>query len=453
MRYRARRVSLTRLLAAVAGCLLVAGCATWSHSFREVERRLVQEQYAEALQALERQGEAEREPLLYQLNKAMLLRMDGQYAASNDAFEQAKALIAEYSAVSLREEGATFIINDAASAYAGEEHEQVLVHLYEALNYLALGNRDSARVEALQVDLRLREQAERGGQDYVEGAFARYLTGMIYEDLGEWSDALIAYRKSYEAYLEYRERYSVAMPQSLKHALLRLTEHLGLTDEQRRYQEEFGIEQWTRQDAWRKQGELIFMLHNGLAPTKQEHVGSVLDPLSGHFYTIALPSYQPRVPLARAARVDVNGLAVDTEVYEDVQALATRTLEAKLPAITARAVARMVVKAQVAKAAREKARESRGDPLAAALLSFGMEVANVLTERADTRSWATLPKDIQLARIALPPGTYNVRVELLGFGLTTVGSFELRDIVIEAGRKTYVSRHMIASQAMQWRTP
>lgn len=454
MRCHARRVSLTRMLGAVAGCLLAAGCATWSHSFREVERHLAQEHYAEALQALERQGDATREPLLYQLNKAMLLRMAGQYAASNDAFEQAKVLIEKYSALSLREQGAAFIINDAASAYAGEEHEQVLVHLYEALNYLALGNRDSARVEALQVDLRLREQAERGGHDYVENAFARYLTGMIYEDLGEWSDALIAYRKSYEAYSEYRERYAVAMPQFLRHDLLRLTQHLGLTDEQRRYQEEFGIERWVKQDAWRSQGELVFMLHNGLAPTKQEHVGSVLDPVSGHFFVIALPSYQPRVPLVRAARVDVNGLAVDTEVYEDVQALAKRTLEVKLPAITARALARMVVKAQAAKAARQKASSSRGDDwLAAALLSLGVEVANVLTERADTRSWATLPNDIQLARIVLPPGTYNVRVGLLGFGTTTVGGFELRDIVIEAGRKTYVSRHMIASQAMQRRTP
>ena len=34
--------------------------------------------------------------------------------------------------------------------------------------------------------------------------------------------------------------------------------------------------------------------------------------------------------------------------------------------------------------------------------------------RADTRSWLTLPANIQMARLALPPGDYDVTVELLG---------------------------------------
>ncbi|HEX7043029.1 MAG TPA: hypothetical protein VF203_00305 [Burkholderiales bacterium] len=445
MRRRALRPPLVRMLGVMAGCLLAAGCATWTQSFREIERHLAAERYAEALEALERQGDADREPLLYQLNKGMLLHMAGRYAASNDAFEQAKRLIEHYSALSLREQGAMFVINDAASAYAGEEHEHVLVHLYAALNYLALGDRTGARVEALQVDLRLREQAARGGSDYVESAFARYLAGMIYEDLGEWSDALIAYRKSYEAYQRYRERYGIGIPEPLKHDLLRLTQYLGLRDEQRRYQEAFGIAEWTDHAAWRRQGELVFILHNGLAPTKQEQVAAVLDPTSGHYYAIALPYYRPSPPAIRAARLEVNGIAVETEVYEDVQALAKRTLDLKMPAITARALARMVVKARIAKAAREQARRSNDNSLAGLLLSLTTEVATVVTERADTRSWATLPSNIQLARIALPPGSYDVRVELRGSGSVSLGAFDLHDVAIEAGRKTYVSRHVVAA--------
>lgn len=435
-----------RRLALLAGCLWLAGCATWSNSFDEIERRLAQEQYAEALAVLERQGEAKREPLLYQMNKAMALRMAGDYQASNDAFEAAKVLMEKYSALSLREKTATFIINDAAEAYAGEEHEQVLVHLYEALNYIALADLDGARVEALQIDLKLREQAQRAGADYVEDPFARYLAGMIYEDRGEWSDALIAYRKSYEAYGKRRDNYGVAAPQALKNDLLRLTQYLGLTDEMRRYQQTFGVTRFTDQAAWRMQGELVFLLHNGLAPIKRERSTAVLDPPSGHFVRIAVPYYEQRVPIVRAARVVAGSATANTEMVADIQARALNTLDAKMPAITARALARAVVKAQLARAAREKARHNHDDAMAAALIGFGVEVANALTERADTRSWATLPHDIQLARLALPPGSYNIRIELLGFGGASVGAFDLPNVVIRPGRKTYLSRHSIASQ-------
>lgn len=455
LRYRrGRGTPSARTAGALAGCLLIAGCATWSDSFYEIERRLAREQYAEALHALERQSDARREPLLYQLNKAMVLRMAGDYAASNEAFEAAKTLVERYSAISLREQTARFIINDAADAYAGEEHEQVLVHLYGALNYIALGELDSARVEALQVDLRLRRQAERARDaGYVENALARYLTGMIYEDLGEWSDALIAYRKSYEAYRVYRERYGVAVPQALKHDLLRLTEHLGLADELRRYQGEFGIGRWTEHPAWREQGELVFLLHNGLAPIKREQSVTTLDPVSGHLVRISLPYYQARMPVVRGARLSAGGGAADTELYEDVSGLAMRTLEAKMPAITARAVARAVVKVQLARAARDSARRQQGDSALAAIIGLGVEIGNVLTERADTRSWATLPHDIQLARLALPPGRYDVKVQLLGPGGGAVGSFELHDVAVRPGRKTYISRHWIASHAAPRRTP
>lgn len=447
MRHRGRLLGAGAGIAGlVAGAGILAACATWSDSFYPIERRLLQQQYAEALQALERQGDARREPLLYQLNRAMVLRMAGDYAASNAAFERAKALMEKYAALSLREQAATFVINDAAEAYAGEEHERVLVHLYEALNYLALGDPDSARVEALQVDLRLRRQAQRAGREYVEMPFARYLTGMIYEDLGEWSDALIGYRKSYEAYLAYRDRYGLGVPEALKHDLLRLTDYLGLTAERRRYQEAFGIARWMDHAAWRRRGELVLVLHNGLAPVKREASRTVLDPASGHAVRVSLPYYAPRPPRARGARLRVAGRTARTEIVEDVQAAAVRTLEAKMPAITARAIARAVVKVQLAKAARAKALRERGEgALSAAILGFGVEVANVLTERADTRSWATLPHDIQLARVSLPPGRYRARIELLGPGGGAAGRPESSDVVIRPGRKTYVSQHWVAS--------
>jgi hypothetical protein len=63
-------------------------------------------------------------------------------------------------------------------------------------------------------------------------------------------------------------------------------------------------------------------------------------------------------------------------------------------------------------------------------------------ERADTRSWFTLPGEIHLARVSLPPGNYRGRIELYGRagGLLQSSDFQ---VVLAKGEKTYMSRHWV----------
>ena len=441
---RARRAKLIFPLATLA--LLFSGCASYSDSFSVIESDMAAQRFGAALETLERQRYPQRDQLLYLLNKAMLERMNGDYAASNRTFETAKTRMEELRGLSLREQGQSLVINDATRSYAGEEFEQVLVHLYMALNYLQLGDRIDARVEALQVDERLREITQRLPENrYTEDALARYLTGMIYEELGERSDAMIAYRKAYEAYRRYGQNYSVAIPESLKHDLLRLSQQMGLTGETQQYRKEFRIERWMSADELTEQGELIFLLHNGLAPIRREHAVTVPDPASGHFVRIAVPYYETRLTPVDGARVTAGGTSASAEVAEDIRAIALKDLETKMPAITARALARAVLKAQMAKAARENARQQNQNNAGAAVAAMAVEIAGLVTERADTRSWLTLPARIHLARLPLPPGTYTVKVDLLGDDGQIVSTQEYANMVIRRGAKTWLSLHWIPS--------
>lgn len=441
---RARRAKLIFPLATLA--LLFSGCASYSDSFSVIESDMAAQRFGAALETLERQRHPKRDRLLYLLNKAMLERMNGDYAASNRTFEAAKARMEELRGLSLREQGQSLVINDATRSYAGEEFEQVLVHLYMALNYLQLGERIDARVEALQVDERLREITQRLPENrYTEDALARYLTGIIYEELGERSDAMIAYRKAYEAYRRYGQNYSVAVPESLKRDLLRLSQQMGLTGEMQQYRKEFRIERWLSAEELTEQGELIFILHNGLAPIRREHAVTVPDPASGHFVRIALPYYESRPTPVDDARVTAGGTSASAEVAEDIRAIALKDLETKMPAITARALARAVLKAQMAKAARENARQQNQNNAGAAVAAMAVEIAGLVTERADTRSWLTLPSRIHLARLPLPPGTYTVKVDLLGDDGQIVSTQEYANMDIRRGAKTWLSPHWIPS--------
>ena len=165
-------------------CGLISGCATYSSSFRPLEEEITANRPDLALKILEKQNPSGNDRLLYFLNKAMLLRMMGNYKESNQNFELAKQFIEAKSPKSVTEETAAFIINDSTRAFVGAPFEQILIHLYSALNYLQLGQLDAARVEAQQVDIKLKIL----GQDddnpiLIANPFARYLTGIIYEDL------------------------------------------------------------------------------------------------------------------------------------------------------------------------------------------------------------------------------------------------------------------------------
>jgi hypothetical protein len=427
-----------------AACLAaLAACATFSDTIQSTERSLALQQPKVALTEYEKRPASGTDKVLYLMNKGMLLRMAGDYAESTRALEQTKPLMEELGAVSVSEQALSVAVNDATKSFVGADFEQVMVHTYIALNYLEQGQIDAARVEALQVDVLLRQKAEaEPDSPYAEDAFARYLTGIIYEDEREWSDAMIAYRKAYEAYQKQFKSFSVATPESLKHDLVRLADRMGLRDEARRYRQEFGIKETTSVAALLERGELILTVHAGLAPIKRERAATVLNPATGRVLRIALPQYRSRAQPFAYARVSAEPGSATTSRVENVDAIAVKTLDSQMPAITARAIARMAVKDTMAKAASSSGGGSSSSSTGAGLLGLAVNITAVLTERADTRSWFTLPGEIHLARLSLPPGEYNVKIELHGPDERVLEAGELK-IALQKGEKKYVSRHWI----------
>lgn len=452
---------VTLLLGAFILAGVLAGCATYSDSFGVIERDLSAQQYDVALQDIEKQSKSKTGRVLYLLNKGMVLRMKRDFTASNQALETAKAEMERLYAASVSENALSFVVNDATVSYAGEDYEQVLVHLYMALNYLELDQPKEARVEALQVDIKLREIGEKIPESkFTEDALSRYLTAMIYEELGEWSDAMIDYRKAYEAYKKYQVNYGVPVPDMLKRDLLRLAKRQGLKDELALYKKEFGITPAQEENrASEQEGELVFVLNNGLAPVKREKAISVWAPPPSvvvnaskpHekmttmpvLVNIAIPYYESRTNTVLGARISVSGKQASTQMMEDIDAIAKASLDSRMVAITARSVARAIAKGAIQESVDRAGNNRDSDPAVALLGSFLVRVAAAATERADTRSWLTLPANVQLARLSLPPGSYIVTIDLLGAGDQVIATREYPGIVISKKRKTYLTQHWV----------
>ena len=413
--------------------LLLTGCVSYGEAIRQAESDLFQRAPQRALASLESLDGSSRNRLLYLLNKGMVEHMAGDIDASISSFEAAKKFVEAFEASSISETTGRFTVAETIGVYAGEEFEKVMLHVYQALNHLARGDSDAARVEALQIDLLLRKSDPDNGMAKHGGdAFARYLSGIIFESRSEWSDALIAYRKAYQAYTSMSGGYGVPLPQDLKKRLLWLTRRLGANNENQKFREEFGIDDVSPAGALPEgKGEIVLVLSAGLAPAKREVSSVVQDPRSGKIFRISLPALQMRGSRVSSVIVTAENVGdVKAERVESISRAANRTLQSQLPGLTARALSRNVVKSA---AANQIGKESEG-------LEYLVNFASAVFENADTRSWRILPHEIYLARMALEPGTYDVQLKLGGTGRAQ--SYD--NVTVAAGGVTVLSEYWLS---------
>lgn len=422
---RGRGVFLVATFAVLGGCAV-----TYMDVMQQVDQDMAAQQPQAALQSLQRLSGGSDE-LLYLLNKGMVLRMAGDYSSSVQAFEQAKPLMRYLEATSLTETAAALTFTENLRTYEAPLYERLMLHVYQGLNYLQLGQPDGARVEALQIDDLLKrlypgaDAAPHGGD-----AFPRYFSGLVYEDLGEYSDAMIAYRQAYRAYRA--TGYSdAAIPQDLKISLCRFADYLGLTDERDKYKAAFGIASWPPVLTPDPQGQLVFVFSDGLGPQKTAVSQILLNPVNGHYYSVSLPALTRRTPAVSDALVMVGGDDVRTEQVENIAADASLQLAVDRPRLLADEFARNVAREL---AAEKMDRKSNG---LGSLVSLIASAA----DQADTRIWETLPDDIQLARLRLAPGTYDVTVQLQGAYGQPGAQRVLKNIVIQPGQMTFASLH------------
>jgi len=417
--------------------LLLPGCTTYSKAFYPVESKLAIQDPAGALKILEEQDHSDSDKLLYLLNKAMLLRMQNDFTGSNQTLEQAKLVVDSFSAISIREHSTSFIYNDTSLAYSGTPLDQVMLHTYAALNYLELNRINDARVEILQTDLRLRKLMENAPNSALSvDPFSQYLAGMVYEDLGEYSDAMIAYRKALHAYQEHNKNlYSLTIPESLKFDLIYAARRIGLHNESKQLLKKFHIKESDLPVRSDQDSEIVLFLHNGLAPIKREKSVGLIDPSSGQLIRVSLPYYlnRPKPGITVQLKADIH--VANSEIVEQIDAIDHETLNSYMPAITARALARAVVKYQAA-------REANKQNGWAGLL---INLAGFATEQADTRSWLTLPAEIQVARLRLKAGQYDISFSLLDHNNHVVKTVPLGNIVLSPGKRRYTSYHHIPS--------
>lgn len=427
------------------------GCGISRELTATVDELNAKGEYSQARAYVEEHAEdyGKRNRLLYQLDRGMLAFSAGDFREAIQAFEEAEQIMAELYTISLSQEATTFLINDNTAPYRGEDFESVMVNLFLALSYANLSQIEEALVEARKVDSKLTainlQYSESQKNGYQEDPFARLLMGILYE-MGQSSDdlndAYISYSLALQGYEAEYQRFGLAIPDMLVENALATAEFMG-EEEEKRLRERFPTQHYLPLVERQEKAE-VFGLHlNGRAPVKEPDL-VVLPMPDGFLVKLAFPGYKPVPRTIVGARFYAKPLEDDTafqanfSMAEPIGRIAVENLEDRKGRIVVKTIARVTAKYLAVKAAQQAAREAGGrdyGALAGFLTGITGNILAFASEEPDLRSWRTLPEEILISKLTLPPGTYEFWAECFTASGGVVRKVELGKRELAPGEK------------------
>ena len=370
--------------------------------------------------------------LLFAMDAAMAFMHCGDDAAAQRWFREADRLGQDLWTESVSRQAASFLAGDTVLKYPGEDYERVMINLMSAIGFLGAGEPDEALVECRRLDSLLNVYNAKYEHEnvYSEDAFARYLSGMLYEDEGSLDDAFIDYLRAAKAYADYGAQYGTPLPRPLKEDLFRVAVRIGRLAEARALFPDDGKDGRPPQWSTKGLGRIVYIQIAGAAPRKEQDV--VFIPFKDGPVPLAFPRMVITPPACGGGRLELRaeGVEVLTEavLVEDINRIAMKNLADRRVRVIAKTLARAVAKQLVIGGIANSA----DDPNTQATIRAALNIVNMFVERADTRSWRTLPGEVYMTRVYVAPGDYRVRVSGCGRDRT------LDTVAVRAGSTRYI---------------
>jgi len=178
----------------------------------------------------------------YTTKFGLVLHFAERFGESNEAFAAAERTADALYTKSLSEGAFSLFTNDNAISYRARPFEMAMVPYYKGLNYIYLGQREEAQVEARRASLLMAKyvdatldglrDADRSDLEKIRNnAFLLYFSGMLYDWDGELNDAFIAYRNAAVAYQQTAATLDTEIPPSLGRDLTRVAVRRGFRAE------------------------------------------------------------------------------------------------------------------------------------------------------------------------------------------------------------------------------
>ncbi len=407
----------TVLLLAATLC----GCATFRSYDAELNRTIdlaASGNVDGAINLLERTNRRGKKDLLYYLELGELERLRNRYDESRKAWMEADARVRIWESAAaanpekLAGNVASVLINDKARPYEGHDYEKVMLTTRLALDHLARGDFDTARVDIKRTHERemviaalrekelrkTEEEAKKRGvqtsfkelngypvqsidnpevntlRNSYQSAFSHYLAGFVYEALGEPSLAAAGYRQAIEL-----QPNQPLLEQALSGLDARtVAGDDGYTD-------------------------VLFVVESGTAPARKSQQFNLPFPQRNRMLIVpvSFPVIAPSQPAHMPAQLQIEGHnPIDVLAITSIDLMARKALQEEMPGILLRGIIRSAAKAV--------AQSQAGKNDETGLAAFAIAIGSMITESADERGWRSLPAQIAIARARIASGTHTI---------------------------------------------
>ncbi len=439
----------TALVGAIVVLLCVSACSSYVSHSGQIRDALMADDYDRALKTIE-DIDHSNSKLLYLYEKGLVLHCRGDFAESSKAFTESELVLEDLYTKSITREVASLAVSETISQYRGDAFEAVYVNYYQVLNYLGLGDVDGAMVECRRVNRKLQMLHDGGETYFANDPFVQYLTGLVYQMGGEREAAGVSFRVAADLYDGGSFAPVTPLPPSFFCDAAANAFARGDRDEADAYAARarypagadtghVSVLVECGQIVRKRETSLVLPIFESDRWTDNERFAHELSTRHGVHYgpevrvkywlKVALPALELMPPryagVVVHARPAEAGHAAETRavVVSNLDALAEQAFREKESTMFVRAIVRAIVKYLAHEAA-----EDEDEGLGALVNLF-----NVVTETADTRSWSSLPSRIYLARLDLPAGRYRLEVDFRGLDDRPAGSLVFDDVVVTGG--------------------
>ena len=344
-----------------------------------------------------------RNQLLHLYEAAGLCQLQGDFGRSRALFDRADAVAREKDGRALASvtgglaQGAAVAVNDAVLPWDGSACDRVLSRTLNAINYLALGDREGALVEVRKAEAYQAVERERSRRT-ASAARDPALAPGVAARCGPMAAFTRQVPNSYENAFTYY----------LSSQIYRSLGRRGLDDARIDLARARELAPRSTAASWRDPagpgegppgtGEVVVLYQAGLVPALAQ--ASVDLPLAdGTLLCLAFPFYKDFGHAQPPLQITAPTGSLAAGCVADLRPLVVKALQERMPGLIARGVL-----GAAAKAAGQRELGERHGELARLFAALTTKAVTA----ADLRSWLSLPAELQAASFPLAPGAHEL---------------------------------------------
>jgi hypothetical protein len=431
----------------VLATLLSTGCRTYTTQSREMTGTWAAGDAAGAARAFGERAEKKagsKDAVIWHLEAGASFRAAGDFAKSNQHLQAAADRMDAYerkAKVRLGNEAGALFSNQQNLPYEGRGYDKIMVHTYRALNYLALQDREKARPELIRAYQRQQDAVTANQRRIEEAAAAEKSSGQsaamdktradpgFSRTVGELTRGL----EGFKAYADYVNPFTVYLDGLyFLHAGSGASDFERASKSFRRVIEVAGSNPAVEADAQLTEaiaagrtppGQALtyVIFETGRAASREQvriDIPIILADVS--YVGAAFPKLVFHDGHATPLTIQGGGTQIATSLLSSMDSVVALDFRNEFPTILTKTLISTVAKAAAGYAVNDAAR--RQDEGLGLLVRIATAALQAAVNIADTRSWTTLPKEFQVARLNTPsdrrvtltvPGQAPVQVALI----------------------------------------